>query len=67
MLKIEHLGSTFLKSNARFEIRTFEVGYKGNFIKIRKFIFFDPKCPNLSIWTQNVGKQMSDLKSAPSK
>ena len=64
MLKIEHFGSTFLKINVRFEISTFEVGYKGNFVKIRELIFSDPKCPNLGIWTQNLE---SDLKSAPSK
>ena len=67
MPKIGHLGSTFWKTNVRFEISTFEIGDKGNFVKIRKLIFFDPKCPNLGIWAQHFGKQMPDLKSVPSK
>ena len=66
MPKIGLLGSKVWKKNVRFEISTFEIGYKGNFFKIGKLIFFDPKCPNLGIWVQNFGKQMTDLKSAPS-
>ena len=67
MPKIGHLGSTFWKTSVRFEISTFEIGYKGNFVEIRKLILFDPKCPNLGICAQSFGKQMSDLKSALSK
>ena len=43
MPKIGHLGSKFWKTNVRFEISTFEIRCKGNFVKIRKLIFFDPK------------------------
>ena len=39
------LGLKFLKINIRFEINTFEIGYRQNFVKIRKLILFDPKCP----------------------
>ena len=38
-----------------------------NFVKIRKLILFGPKGLIFGIWAQNVGKQMPDLKSAPSK
>ena len=68
MLKIGHLGSKFWKTNVRFEISTFKIECKGNFVKIRKLIFFlTQKCPNLGFWAHNFGKQMADLKSAPSK
>ena len=67
MPKIGHLGSKFWKTNVRFEINTFEIRYKVNFVKIRKLMFLDPKCPNLGIWAQNFGKQVPDLKSAASK
>ena len=30
-------------------------------------MFFCPKSPNLGIWAKNFRKQMSDLKSSPSK
>ena len=33
-----------------------------HFVKIRELIPFGPKCPNLGIWAQNFGNQMSDLK-----
>ena len=33
-------------------------GYRQNFVKVRKLIFFGPKCPNLGIWPQNFRKQM---------
>ena len=56
MPKFGRLGSNFWKTNVRFEISTFEIGYKGNFVKIRKLILFGPKCPNVSIWAQNFGK-----------
>ena len=65
MPKFGHLGLKFWKTNVRFEISTFEIWYKGNFVKIRKLIPFGPKYPN--VWAQNFGKQMSDLRSAPSK
>ena len=67
MSKTGHLGLIFWETNVRFEISTFEVGYEVNFIKIRKLIFFDTKVPNLSISVPHFEKQMSDLKSAPSK
>ena len=38
-----------------------------NQVKIRKLILFGPKGLSLGIWTQNLGKRMSDLKSAPSE
>ena len=60
------LGSKFSK-NVRFEISTFEIGYRQNFVKIKKVIPFGPKCPNLEIWAQTFGKRMPDLKSATSK
>ena len=61
------LSSKFLNINVRFEISTFEIGYRQNFAKIRKLIIFDPKCPYLGIWAQNFQIPMSDLKSAQSK
>ena len=57
----------FCKKNVRFEIITFKIGYMRNFVKIRKLILFGPKGLSFGIWAQNVGKQMPDLKSAPSK
>ena len=60
-------GLKFLKINVRFPIITFEIGYMRNFVRIQKLILFGPKCPKLGIWAQNFGKQISDLKSAPSK
>ena len=45
------LGPMFLKTNDKFEISTFKIG---NFVKIRMLILFGPKCPNLSIWAQNL-------------
>ena len=53
--------------HVRFEISTFKTGYRQNFVKIRKLILFGQKCPNLGTWVKNFGKQMTDLKSAPSK
>ena len=49
MLKFEDLDSKFSKINVRFKINTFEIGYMQNFVKIRKLILFDPKCPLLEI------------------
>ena len=43
----------FSKTNIRFKISTFEIGYMRNFVKIRMLILFDPKCPNFGIWAQN--------------
>ena len=57
----------FGEKNVRFENITFKIGYKRNLSKIRKLILFGPKCPKLGVWAQHFGKQMSDLKSAPSK
>ena len=67
MPKFGDLGSIFSKANVRFEISAFKIGYIRNFIKIRMLILFDPKCPNLGIWSRNVREAISDLKSAPSK
>ena len=49
--------SQFWKTNVRFEIINFEIGYKWNFVKNRKLILSGPKCPKLGIWAQNFGKQ----------
>ena len=62
MLKIGHLCSKFWKTDVKFEIITFKIGYERNFVKIRKLIPFDPKCSKFGICAQNFGKQMSDLK-----
>ena len=51
MPKFVDLGSNFLKANDKFEISTFEIGYKQDLVKIRKLILFGTKCPNLGIWT----------------
>ena len=64
MLKFEDLNSKFLKINVRFEISTFEIGYMQNFVKVRKLMLFDPKCPYLEIWAQTFQNPISDLKSA---
>ena len=61
------LASKLSKTNVRFEISIFEIGYMQNFVKIRKLILFDPKCLNLGIWTQNFRKPISDYKSASLK
>ena len=50
--KCGHLWSQFWKTSVKFEIITFEIGYKGNFVKIRNLIFFDPKCSKF--WKANV-------------
>ena len=57
----------FCKKNDRFEIITFQIGYMGNFLKIRKLILFDAECLKSGIWAQNFEKKISDLKSAPLK
>ena len=51
----------------RFEISTFEIGYRQSFVKIKKLILFDPKCPCPGICSKNFQKPMSDLKSVHSK
>ena len=40
---------TFSKKKVKFEISIFEIAYSQNFVKIRKVIVFDLKCPNLGI------------------
>ena len=55
------------KANDRFEIRTFEIGYIRNLVKIRKLILFGPKLPKFGHLGSKLGKQMKDLKSVPSK
>ena len=67
MLKFGDLGSIFSKTIVRFEISIFEIGYRQNFVKIRKLILFDLKYPYSEIWDQNFRKPMSDLKSAHSR
>ena len=57
MPKFGDLGSTFSKTNVRFEISILETGYKQNFVKIRKLIPFGSKCPNLGTWTRNLKKE----------
>ena len=52
MTKFGDLGLEFLKTNDRFEISTFEIGYKQKNFKIRKLTLFGPKCTNLGIWSQ---------------
>ena len=67
MPRFGDLGSKFSKTSVRFENSTFDKGHRENFVKIKKLTPFDPKCTNLGIWAQKPEKQMSDLKSAPSK
>ena len=50
MLKFWDFSSKFWKTNVRFEISTFEIGCKQNFVKIRKLLRLDPECPYLGIW-----------------
>ena len=65
MPKSGDFGLTFLKTNDRFQINTFEIGYMQNLVNISKLILFDPKCPDLGIFARNFRKQMSGLKSTP--
>ena len=44
-------------------MRTFEIGYLRNVVKIRKLLLFDTKCPYLGIGARNFQKSISDLKS----
>ena len=67
MSKFGYLGSKFLKTNDKFEISTFEIGYMKNFVKIRTLVHFGPKCQCLEIWARNFQKQMTDSKSPPLK
>ena len=48
-----------------FEISTFEIRYRQNFVKIKKLIPFGPKRPNLEVWAQTFRERMSHLQSAP--
>ena len=50
------LTSKCSKTNLRFEISTFEIGYMQNYVKIRKLIPFGPKVLSLGIWAHNLGK-----------
>ena len=52
MSKFGHLGSKSLKTNVKFKISTFKIGYVKNFVKIRKFILFGPKYLNLGNWLE---------------
>ena len=56
MFKFGDLGSKCSKTKDKFEISSFKIGYMQNYVKIRKFILFGPKCPNLGIWAQNLKK-----------
>ena len=67
MPNIGDFSSKPLKTNVRFEISTFEIGYMQNLLQIKKLILFGPKGLSLGIWTQNLGKRMSNLNTAPSK
>ena len=52
MSKFGHLGSKSLKTNVKFKISTFKIGYVKNFVKIRNFILFGPKYLNLGNWLE---------------
>ena len=67
MPKFGHFSSKYSKTIVRLKISTFEIGYMRNLVNIRKLKYFGPKGPCLGIWAQHFGKQMSDLRSAPSK
>ena len=67
MSKFGDLGSQFSKTNIRFEICIFEIGFRQNFVKIRKLILFGPKYLHFGIWARNFQKPMSNLKSVLSK
>ena len=54
MPKFGDLSSKFSKTDDKFEISTFRIGYIQNFVNIRKSILFGLKCPNLSIWAGNL-------------
>ena len=64
MYKTGDSGSKYSKTNVRFEIRTFQIGYRKNFVKIKKIILFDPNSLNFEMWTQNFRKPVSDLKAS---
>ena len=63
MFKLGDLALKFLKTNVRFEISTFEIGYSQNLIKIRKLRLFGTNAFNL---VSKLLKPISDLKSTPS-
>ena len=65
--KIWKVVVSFAKKNVRFEMITLKIGCMPNFVEIRKLIVSGTKCPKVGIWAHNLGKQISDLKSAPSK
>ena len=43
MPQFGHFGSKFSKTNVSFEISTFKIGCRQNFVKIRKLTLFGPK------------------------
>ena len=45
-----------MKTKVRFEISTFNIGYRQNFVKIRKLILFGHKCPNFGDLGSNLSK-----------
>ena len=45
MLKFGNLRSQFSKTNIRFEISSFEIGFRQNFRKIKKMILLNAKMP----------------------
>ena len=62
MPKFGYVGSKFLKTNVRFEIRIFKIRYIENFIeKLESWYFFDQ---NTKIWTfvQEVWKAKLSIK-----
>ena len=67
MPKFGDLDSKFSKTNVRFEISTFEIGYIRKFVKIRELIIFWPKMSKFAHLGSKCSKTMPDLKSASSK
>ena len=56
MSKFRNLGWKSLENNVIFEISTFEIMYRKNFVKIWKLLFFGPKMPIL----RNLGSIFSE-------
>ena len=60
------LGLKIFKKNDRFENSTFEIGYKQDFVKVRKLIIFGPKMPKFGhlgskFLKTNVGFEISTM------
>ena len=54
MTKFGDMSSKFPTTNIEFQISTSGIGHLQNLVKIRTLLLFDPKCPNVEIWAQNV-------------